>query len=105
MKAGIHPNYVQVSVACVCGNQFMTGSTKGQPIRTEICAACHPFFTGTQKIVDTEGRVDRFLKKFESQNKKLAARAAQSASTPKPAPTPAPVPAPAPEAAPVEAQA
>jgi large subunit ribosomal protein L31 len=102
MKAGIHPNYVQVNVACVCGNTFMTGSTKGQPIRTEICAACHPFFTGTQKIVDTEGRVDRFLKKFESQNKKLAARAAQSAATSKAAPAPAA--APAPEAAPAEAQ-
>lgn len=102
MKAGIHPNYVQVNVACVCGNTFMTGSTKGQPIRTEICAACHPFFTGTQKIVDTEGRVDRFMKKFESQNKKLAERAAQAAAKPA---APAPAPAAEAPAAPAEANA
>lgn len=82
MKSGIHPNYKIVNVACVCGNTFQTGTTKMQDIRTEICAACHPFFTGTQKIVDTEGRVDRFMKKFESQNKALAARAAQSANRP-----------------------
>jgi large subunit ribosomal protein L31 len=94
MKTGIHPKYVQVNVACVCGNNFTTGTTKGSDIRVEICAACHPFFTGTQKIVDTEGRVDRFLKKFESQNKKLAARAAQSASSARPA-----------EAAPAESKA
>jgi large subunit ribosomal protein L31 len=84
MKPGIHPNYTEVNAICVCGNVFKTGSTKGSDIRTEICAACHPFFTGTQKIVDTEGRVDRFMKKFDSQNKKLAARAAQSASASKP---------------------
>lgn len=85
MKSGIHPNYTQVTASCVCGNTFQVGTTKGENLRTEICAACHPFFTGTQKIVDTEGRVDRFMKKFESQNKKLAARAAQSAATAKPA--------------------
>lgn len=90
MKPGIHPNYTEVNAICVCGNVFKTGSTKGSDIRTEICAACHPFFTGTQKIVDTEGRVDRFMKKFDSQNKKLAARAAQSASASKPAAPEAP---------------
>jgi large subunit ribosomal protein L31 len=67
MKQGIHPNYKEVTATCVCGNTFKTGSTGGD-IRTEICAACHPFFTGTQKIVDTEGRVDRFMKKFEASN-------------------------------------
>ena len=67
MKQGIHPNYKEVTASCVCGNVFKTGSTGGD-IRTEICAACHPFFTGTQKIVDTEGRVDRFLKKFDRSN-------------------------------------
>ena len=65
MKTGIHPNYKQVHVTCVCGNSFDTGSTKGQDIRVEICSACHPFYTGTQKIIDTEGRVERFTKKFE----------------------------------------
>lgn len=63
MKSGIHPTYNQVSATCVCGNTFTTGSTKGE-IRVEICSACHPFFTGTQKIVDTEGRVERFRKKY-----------------------------------------
>jgi ribosomal protein L31 len=63
MKANIHPVYNQVSATCVCGNTFNTGSTKKE-IRTEICSACHPFFTGTQKIVDTEGRVERFMKKY-----------------------------------------
>lgn len=63
MKADIHPNYNEVNVTCVCGNTFKTGSTKKE-IRTEICSACHPFFTGTQKIVDTEGRVERFMKKY-----------------------------------------
>jgi large subunit ribosomal protein L31 len=63
MKANIHPDYKEVNVTCVCGNTFKTGSTKRE-IRTEICSACHPFFTGTQKIVDTEGRVERFMKKY-----------------------------------------
>ena len=63
MKANIHPVYNQVNATCVCGNTFKTGSTKKE-IRTEICSACHPFFTGTQKIVDTEGRVERFMKKY-----------------------------------------
>lgn len=92
MKTGIHPNYVQVNVSCVCGNNFKTGTTKGQDIRVEICAACHPFFTGTQKIVDTEGRVERFMKKFESANQMKAAAskrvAARDAVAPKPAETP-----------------
>lgn len=63
MKEKIHPQYQEVQVSCVCGNTFKTGSTKKE-IRTEICAGCHPFFTGTQKIVDTEGRVERFMKKY-----------------------------------------
>jgi len=63
MKPSIHPQYNEVNVTCVCGNTFKTGSTKKE-IRTEICSACHPFFTGTQKIVDTEGRVERFMKKY-----------------------------------------
>lgn len=63
MKANIHPAYQTVTATCVCGNTFETGSTKRE-IRTEICSACHPFFTGTQKIVDTEGRVERFMKKY-----------------------------------------
>ncbi|MEB3187828.1 MAG: 50S ribosomal protein L31 [bacterium] len=63
MKDKIHPQYQEIDVTCVCGNKFKTGSTKRE-IRVEICSACHPFFTGTQKIVDTEGRVERFMKKY-----------------------------------------
>ena len=63
MKAGIHPHYEEINVNCACGNQFRTGSTHKGDIRVEICSSCHPFFTGRQKLIDTEGRVDRFQKK------------------------------------------
>jgi large subunit ribosomal protein L31 len=63
MKAGIHPAYEEVKVTCACGNSFQTRSTHKGDIRVEICSNCHPFFTGKQKLVDTEGRVDRFQKK------------------------------------------
>jgi len=63
MKRGIHPKYYQAKATCVCGNTFVTGSSKPE-IKVEICANCHPFFTGQQKIVDTEGRVERFRKKY-----------------------------------------
>ena len=65
MKAGIHPAYEEVSVICACGNKFTTRSTNKGDIRVEICSNCHPFFTGRQKLVDTEGRVDRFQKKIQ----------------------------------------
>lgn len=65
MKAGIHPQYEEVNVTCACGNVFRTRSTHKGDIRVEICSNCHPFFTGRQKLIDTEGRVDRFQKKFE----------------------------------------
>jgi large subunit ribosomal protein L31 len=64
MKAGIHPGYNEVKVICACGNSFATRSTHKGDIRVEICSNCHPFFTGRQKLVDTEGRVDRFQKKY-----------------------------------------
>ena len=64
MKAGIHPAYEEVNVICACGNTFPTRSTHKGDLRVEICSNCHPFFTGRQKLVDTEGRVDRFQKKF-----------------------------------------
>lgn len=63
MKAGIHPQFVEAIVTCACGNSFKTISTKAD-VRTEICSACHPFFTGKQKLVDTEGRVEKFLQKY-----------------------------------------
>ncbi|BDV44497.1 50S ribosomal protein L31 [Geotalea uraniireducens] len=63
MKEGIHPKYAEVTVKCACGNTFQTRSTRSE-ISTEICSACHPFFTGKQKLVDTAGRVERFRKKY-----------------------------------------
>ncbi|MBL8471160.1 MAG: 50S ribosomal protein L31 [Rhodocyclaceae bacterium] len=65
MKQGIHPNYTNVEVHCSCGNTFVTRSTVNKPaIHVEVCSACHPFYTGKQKIVDTAGRVERFRQKY-----------------------------------------
>lgn len=63
MKPGIHPAYNDCNVHCACGNQFETRSTNKGNLRVEICSNCHPFFTGRQKLIDTEGRVDRFNKR------------------------------------------
>jgi len=63
MKKDIHPEYKIIKASCACGNEFETGSTVDN-IRVEICAACHPFFTGKQKLVDTAGRVERFQRKY-----------------------------------------
>jgi large subunit ribosomal protein L31 len=63
MKQGIHPNYQTAKVHCACGNQFETRSTS-KDIHVEICAICHPFYTGRQKLVDTAGRVERFRQKW-----------------------------------------
>ncbi|HLK60458.1 MAG TPA: 50S ribosomal protein L31 [Chthonomonadaceae bacterium] len=68
MKEGIHPNYTTTTVVCQCGNTFETRSTR-QNIRVEICSNCHPFYTGKQKIVDTEGRVEKFLQKYKMAKK------------------------------------
>ena len=67
MKAGIHPKYFEVEARCACGNTFKTRSTK-QELHLEICNQCHPFFTGRQKLIDTEGRVERFTKRFGAQS-------------------------------------
>ena len=74
MKQGIHPPYGPATVTCACGSTFQTRATKPE-IRVEICSSCHPFFTGKQKIVDTEGRVERFRQRyavFEAHSKKKA---------------------------------
>jgi len=63
MKEGIHPKYEATVIRCACGSEIATASTKPD-IRVEICSKCHPFFTGTQKLVDSGGRVDRFKKRF-----------------------------------------
>jgi large subunit ribosomal protein L31 len=65
MKKGIHPQYYKDAVVvCACGNTWTTGSTRKQ-IRTDVCSKCHPFFTGEQRIVDTAGQVDRFMRRLE----------------------------------------
>ena len=66
MKDGIHPKYQVVEARCACGNTFKTKSTKSE-LHLEICNMCHPFFTGRQKLIDTEGRVERFTKRFGTQ--------------------------------------
>ena len=76
MKDGIHPNYVECTVRCTCGNTFVTRSTKSE-LKVDICSACHPFFTGTQKLIDTGGRVQRFTDKFGADRQAVAAREAE----------------------------
>ena len=84
MKEEIHPTYFpEATVVCACGNTWKTGSTQ-ESIRTDVCSACHPFFTGEQRIVDTEGQVDRFYKKLkvhEEYQKEKEERATQKATT------------------------
>jgi len=65
MKEGIHPNYKPAKITCACGTVYDTRSTKGD-FAVEICSACHPFFTGKQKLLDSAGRIDRFQKKYSS---------------------------------------
>ncbi len=64
MKEGIHPEYKEIKVNCACGNIFATRSTLGHDLHVEVCSTCHPFYTGKQKIVDTEGRVEKFRQKY-----------------------------------------
>ena len=63
MKDGIHPEYNAVAVTCACGNKFSTRSTKND-LNVDVCAACHPFYTGKQRMMDTQGRVDRFRRRY-----------------------------------------
>jgi len=63
MKDGIHPEYLVANVTCACGNTFQTRSTRSD-LSVDVCSAYHPFYTGKQKIVDTQGRVDRFRRKY-----------------------------------------
>ena len=77
MKPGIHPELHEVMVVCACGNTFQTRSTR-QELRIEICAACHPFFTGRQKLVDSAGRVERFERRYAATRKGRAGEPAAS---------------------------
>ncbi len=88
MKEGIHPDYPPATVSCACGNSFVTRSTRGD-FQVDVCSNCHPFYTGTQKLIDAAGRVDRFRKRYEAQqaqakeakeNKEKKAEAAKAAA-------------------------
>lgn len=83
MKDKIHPNYVEANVHCACGNSFQTRATKPD-LHVDICSACHPFFTGQQRIVDTAGRVERFTKRLQ---KSTAVQEARGTKKPKAAAT------------------
>ena len=77
MKEGIHPKYFDVEARCACGATWKTRSTKPE-LHLEICSNCHPFFTGKQKLLDTEGRVERFTKKFGAQTSESRKKAAKA---------------------------
>lgn len=80
MKKDIHPTYyLEAQVICSCGNTWTTGSTK-KVIRTDVCSKCHPFFTGEQRIVDTEGQVDRFYKKLQAREQFISEQEARAAA-------------------------
>jgi len=64
MKPNIHPEYKEIKVTCSCGNSFTTRSTLGRDLQIDVCASCHPFYTGKQKIMDTAGRVEKFRQKY-----------------------------------------
>lgn len=64
MKQDIHPKYEEIEVTCSCGNKIHTRSTLCKPLSIEVCSKCHPFYTGTQKVMDTGGRIERFNKRF-----------------------------------------
>jgi len=73
VKENIHPNYVECKVTCACGNSFITRSTVPE-LKLDICSQCHPFFTGKQKLIDTAGRVDRFMSKYSKTGGKTVKR-------------------------------
>ncbi|MBX3221700.1 MAG: 50S ribosomal protein L31 [Labilithrix sp.] len=78
MREGIHPEYPPATVSCACGNTFVTRSTRGD-FQVDVCSNCHPFYTGTQKLIDAAGRVDRFRKRYGDGTKPAAAKAAPKA--------------------------
>ncbi len=97
MKEGIHPEYAPARVTCACGNTFTTRSTHGD-MAIDVCSACHPFYTGTQKLIDTAGRVDRFRKRYEKKAAPAPKAKAAPAAAAAPKAAPEQEPAPAPEA-------
>jgi large subunit ribosomal protein L31 len=83
MKAEIHPEYKVTTVKCVCGNTWQTRSTVFDSMHVDICSACHPYYTGKQKLVDTAGRVERFRKRWEKSDASKSAAAAAAEPAPK----------------------
>ena len=79
MKDGIHPEYNEVNVSCACGNKFSTRSTKPE-LQVDVCAACHPFYTGKQRMMDTQGRVDRFRRRYAGATGSAGAQGAAQAA-------------------------
>src|SRR2546421_9342268 len=77
MKAGIHPKYVQATVICACGHTWQTMSTK-EVLKTDLCSNCHPFYTGEQRIVDTAGQVERFMRRMNARSEQAGRPAFQS---------------------------
>jgi large subunit ribosomal protein L31 len=69
MKSNIHPDYNEIEVTCSCGSVFKTMSTMKKALHVEVCSACHPFYTGKQKMIDTAGRVEKFNKKYGAMHK------------------------------------
>src|SRR5688572_30817629 len=85
MKSGIHPNYEETTVTCACGNTFTTRSTR-KNLRIDVCSNCHPFYSGEQRIVDTAGQVDRFMKRLQATQSRQADESQRRvSSTAKPA--------------------
>ena len=70
MKPETHPQYTEIKVSCTCGNNFTTRSTLCKDVHVDVCSACHPFYTGTQKVVDTGGRIDKFKQRFGAISRK-----------------------------------
>ena len=79
MKAGIHPEYREIKATCSCGNVIETRSTLGEDLHLEVCSACHPFYTGKQKILDSGGRVERFRRRFGNRGAATESADAESA--------------------------
>src|SRR5215212_1596660 len=91
VKPGIHPKYVNATVTCACGNTWQTRSTR-ENLRTDLCSACHPFYTGEQRIVDTAGQVERFMRRMQRAGDRPAPAPAPASRPATPAPPPPPPP-------------
>jgi large subunit ribosomal protein L31 len=85
MKTDIHPKYGDIQVTCSCGNTFTTRSTVVKPLHVEVCSACHPFYTGKQKVMDTAGRIDKFRQRYAAKPAPVQSAAPKPVVSAKPA--------------------